>query len=193
MKNLYTIITLVTLFLSTTLFSQEFKTSTMYQITDFKSQLDTNKNETSKQIELFLFKDGQAITKLINLDKDDLDFYLDATIKVLENPTLTNVKQVIKVEFEFLSCCSNYESLYFMVTNNDELIKLPQLDYMQCEYATDKMEYIFPNQKFGQANTILTTESFLDEHQETESVTIVSTKNWKKQNAVEEYSYNYRD
>lgn len=185
--------TIIALLIITSFYAQEFKKTTDYKISDFKSELNATKNNNDKEVEVFLFKDGEPITKLINLEKNDLDFFMDVTIKSLENTGLENVKQIIKVEFEFMACCSNYESLYFVQTTDNEFVKLPQLDYMHCEYATDKMEYIFPSQKFGQANVILTTESYLDIDQKTETIKIVDTTVWEEKNAVEEYSYNYKN
>ena len=185
------IITLITLFISLTIFSQEFKTSLDYTITNFKSELNKTKNKHAKQLEVYLYKNDEPITKLINLDKDDLDFFMDVTVQVLENPNLKDVKQIIKIEFEFLACCSSYESLYFIQTTDNEIVKLPQLDYMFCEYATDKMEYVFPAQKFGQENVILTTTSYLDISQKTESIAILNTQIWEEKDVVREYSYNY--
>ncbi len=185
--------TIIALFITAFFYAQEFKITNDFKISDFKSQLNATKNNNDKEIAVYLYKDDEPLAKLINLDKNDLDFFMDVTVKVLENPNLENTKQIIKVEFEFMGCCSNYESLYFVQTNDNELIKLPQLDYIHCEYATDKMEYIFPSQKFGQANVILTTESYLDSNQNTETVKVVNTTVWEEQNAVEEYSYNYND
>ncbi len=187
------VITLIAIFTSILFYAQEFKITTDFKITNIKSVLNNAKINDSETLDIYLYKEDEPISKLIKMAKDDLDFFMNATIKVLKNPELNNTKQIIKVEFEFLACCSNYETLYFIETTNNEFIKLPQLDYMFCEYATDKMEYIFPSQKFGQANKILTTESYLDIHQKTESVKIVNTQIWEEMNAVEVYSYNYRD
>ena len=191
--NLKFLFTLIVMTIFTTFYGQEFKETKDFTITNYKTALNATKNNETKNIELFLLKDDQAIGKLIDLDTSDLDFFMDVTIKVLENPELNNVEKIIKVEFEFLACCFNYESVYFVQTTNNEIIKLQELDYMQCEYATEKTEYIFPNQKFGKPNVILTTESFLNEDQETIDINILNTTIWEEKDAVEEYSYNYKN
>ena len=80
-----------------------------------------------------------------------------------------------------------------MITQNEKVIKLPSLEYMQCEYATERIEYIFPNQKFGKANTILKSESYLDDNQVTSEINILKSIVWEEENSVQEYSYNYKN
>jgi hypothetical protein len=189
MKTFYTIFALV---FSLNFYAQNFKDSTDYSIADIKNNTDKT-DPKNKELNVYLFKDDEVLAQLVDLTTEDLEHYYGTTIQVLESPELDNIKAVIKVEFEFLEGCTNYETHYFLQTNDDVLIKLPTLDYMHCEYATSKIEYRFPNQDYGQDNAIILTESFLDEHQNVESVNVIKTIVWEEKDPIQEYSYNYEN
>jgi len=69
------------------------------------------------------------------------------------------------------------------------LIKLPTLTYRQCEYATEKVAYIFPAQSFGKDNSILQSLCFLDKNRNTESIAVEKELVWDEQTDIE-YTFN---
>jgi len=187
MKTLYT---LIALFISISFYSQNFKETTDYHLTDYSEVLNTTKVNYNKTFEISLIKDDEPLAKLMTLSKNDLDVFLDTKVEILDNPNLNNIKKVVKVTFEFLDSCLKYETYYFLITEENLVIKLPQLTYRQCEYATEKVEYIFPVQQFGKENTIIQSLSFLDENQVTDGIEIEKTMVWKEDNKEELYSSN---
>ncbi len=187
MKNL---ITIIALFLSSILYAQNFTESNLYKLSDYSKVLNTTKIDYNKTFTIYLTKDGEPLAKLLTPSKNKLDVFLDTKVELLENPNLENIKQVVKVTFEFLDSCISYETQYFLVTNENILIKLPNLDYRQCEYETEKVAYIFPNQEFGKENNIIQSLSFLDKNGNTESIEVEKTIVWEEENNPELYSYN---
>ncbi len=189
-----TIFTILALFISSSIFSQDFKTTTDYKISDLKSVLNTTKIDYNKQMEVYLInKDDEPLVKLIDLSKNDLDLFLDTSIEILENPNLKNVKAILKVKFEFLACCIETETQYFAITNENLLTKLPILNFTQCELSDSKLEYIFPNQENGQENTILEVMAHYNKKEQIKSIEILNRVVWEERDAVEEYSYNYEN
>jgi len=178
MKALYT---LVTLLIMTSIYSQNFEEIENYRLTDYSKVLNTTKIDYNKSFEISLVKDGEPLVKLMDLSKDDLDSFLDTKIEVLENPKLNNIKKVIKVSFEFLEHCIKFETQYFLVTDENSLIKLPSLRYRQCEHENERIEYIFPNQEFGKENTIIQSLSFLNEENRTKNIEIEKLIVWEEQ------------
>lgn len=190
MKTLYTIIAL---FIGSTFYGQTFKSTTDYKISDLKSVLNTTKVDYNQQFEVYLTKDDEPLIKLIDLSKNDLDLFLDTTIEILENPNLKNVKAILKIKFEFLACCIETQTQYFAVTNENLLTELPILNFTQCEVSTSNLEYIFPNQEFGQDNVILEVIVNYNKKDKTKSIEILNKIVWEERDVIEEYSYNYEN
>lgn len=191
MKLFFTIITLILCF---TINAQDFTDTNHYRLTDYSKILNTTKIDYNKSFEIALIKDDEPLVKLISLSKNDLDLFLDTKIDVLKNPDLNNIKEVIRVRFEFLDTCIKFETQYFLVTYEDLLIKLPVLSYSQCEQDANKqIEYLFPNQKFGKENTIIQSLSFINEENVIESIKIKKLIIWEEQVAITQNTYNNKE
>ena len=187
-----TLTTVIALFISITIWSQDFKSTAIYQITDLKKEINKVTIDMDAEVPLFLSKDGETITKITDFYQEDLNDFLDVSIEVLNNPNLSNVNAIIKVEFEFLRGCSEFESYYYIQSKDGLYIELPILDYAQCEYPTSKIAYVFPTQKFGVENTILKTRSFLNEDASTESIDQLKQIVWEERDQIE-YTFNYEN
>lgn len=160
MKNLITILILV--FTFQFINAQKFIKTDKYNIV---SKVGT------KQQEYTVFFD--VITKDIDASKigtiriSDLESFDDISIRVLLNPNLENIKEVVKVETNYSACCGYTETFYFMITNDSDFISLPHIENTYCEDAISEVQYLFPTQKFGKDNMILKTEVTYTEDIET--------------------------
>ena len=175
---------IIALFFISSINAQNFKVTDEYQLSNYDEVLNTTKIDYTKTFDVYLLKDGEPLSKLISLSKNDLDNFLDTKIEVLKNPKLNNVKKVVKVTFEFLDSCVRYESHYFLITDENLVIKLPKLSFRQCEYATEKVTYIFPSEKYGKKNRMLQSLCFLDENKQIEGIEIEKEIVWKEKSDV---------
>ena len=183
-----TLATTIVLLLSITFYSQSFKASSEYSITNFSTELNAINYNSNSQVELHLYKGEEIITKLTSLTKENLDTFLSVQVEVLENPTLVNVEKVIRVRFEYVAGCSDFETQYFIQSNDGSITTLPTTEFTFCEYATAKIEYIFPSQEFGEANTIIKSNSYLDENKVTDSIFVLEKTVWKETNTTEGFT-----
>ncbi|MEE9350611.1 MAG: hypothetical protein V3U80_11230 [Flavobacteriaceae bacterium] len=180
--------TTIAFLMSISFFSQSFKATSKYSITNFNTQLNALNFNAEDQVTLHLYQDTKKIIKLSSLTKKNLDTFLSVHVEILENSGLDNVKNVIRVRFEFVAGCSDYETQYFIQTNDCDIIELPTTEFTFCEYEVAKVEYIFPSQQFGEENSILKTTSFLDENGKTESIFIIEKNIWEEEQTIEELS-----
>ncbi|MFD2562836.1 hypothetical protein [Aquimarina rubra] len=98
---------------------------------------------------------------------NDIELFEDIFITTLENPGLEGISEVIKMEVEYLACCAQVESYYFLVTDDSNtIIPLPQLTNVYCENADTDTQYTFPNQEYGIKGNILETETLYKETSE---------------------------
>jgi len=121
-----------------------------------------------------LIRLGGTSESLSTLTINDIDLFEDIFVTTLENPGLDGISEVIKVDIEFLSCCAEVQSYYFMVPNDsDTIIPLPQLTNVYCENSNTDSQYTFPNQEYGIAGNILETQTL---YKETLAVNYVNLK-----------------
>ncbi|WP_299218282.1 hypothetical protein [uncultured Aquimarina sp.] len=121
---------------------------------------------------------GGISENLTTFTINDIELFEDIFITTLENPGLEGVSEVIKMEVEYLSCCAQVESYYFMVTNDDKLVSLPQLTNVYCENSDTNSQYTFPSQEYGIKGNILETETLYNEKLETKYVNLKLSLTW---------------
>jgi len=110
---------------------------------------------------------------------NDTELFEDIFITTLENPGLEGISEVIKMEVEYLACCAQVESYYFMITDdNDTIIPLPQLTNIYCENSNTDSQYTFPNQEYGIQGNILETETLYKETSEIKYVDLKQSFSW---------------
>ena len=68
---------------------------------------------------------------------------------------LEGVAEVISVESEYLSCCSQVKVHYFLRTDDHKLITLPRLTNVYCEDTSQDLRYTFPGEPYGEDGLII--------------------------------------
>ncbi|WP_299260176.1 hypothetical protein [uncultured Aquimarina sp.] len=121
---------------------------------------------------------GGISENLTTFSINDIELFEDIFITTLENPGLEGISEVIKMEVEYLACCAQVESYYFMITNDNKLVSLPQLTNVYCENSDTDSQYTFPNQKYGIKGNILETETLYKETSEIKYVNLKLSLTW---------------
>lgn len=131
-----------------------------------------------------LVRSGGISGKLSTITIEDTELFEDIFISTLENPGLKGVSEVIKMEVEYLSCCAEVQSYYFLVKDNKEVVSLPALTNIYCENTNADEQYTFPNQKHGSEGTILETQTFYkNETTEIEYINLKQQLTWDDSNS----------
>ncbi|KAA1245408.1 hypothetical protein [Aquimarina sp. RZ0] len=125
-----------------------------------------------------LVRSGGISEKLSTFTIDDTELFEDIFITTLENPGLQGISEVIKMEIEYLACCAEVESYYFMITDKNEVVSLPRLTNVYCENSNTDSQYTFPNQKYGVEGNILETETLYKETSEVKYINLKQSFTW---------------
>jgi hypothetical protein len=161
---------------------QDFTLIEDYTIYESDYELDslfwTIPPEERQPIKAFLTPTSDTTNHIQEFTILELETYDGNRIYSLKDPKLSNVKEIIQVQFEYFACCVSVENHYFIVTYDNEWIKLPVVNYVACDGPEPFEEYRFPNQKFGIENTILKTNSFPDSNYNIDSVKVIENYTW---------------
>jgi len=85
----------------------------------------------------------------------ELESYDSTNLDERKLNDLDNVSSLIIVENNYSVCCSSHESHYYLITKNEKLIELPQINNTHCDGPEPYETYIFPTEKGGEQNNIL--------------------------------------
>lgn len=154
--------------------AQDFQESKKYSI---KANLKT-KNQEYDNYTFDLIKSNDNSKKVTTFTINEIDLFEDVFISTLENPGLDGVSEIIKVEIEYIACCANVETYYLLVTEENNIISLPQLDNVYCENTDTVLQYNFPNQEHGALGSIVKNEVLYTDLGEIESVTRIQKFTW---------------
>jgi hypothetical protein len=150
---------LLPFFLFNFVFAQDFEESKTYQLTDVKSQIDTvylnNFSAERPAIKTHLVKRKDTLDLLVSFNVQSGESFETATVSEMVNPKLKGVKSVLKVEIEYVGCCSVYESYYFLITNKNELLEIPMIEWASCDWPENRPAYLSPNQEGGKEGAIV--------------------------------------
>ena len=178
------IIFLLTVLLSAPLVNaQNFETTTKYKVVASlqdkgSAYLNTTFNIVNAQEEFESFS-----TFTIR----DEEFYDEMTISTLKNPGLQGVAEVVKVEVESTTCCTNVEAYYFLVTEEKSFIPLPSLENLYCDESGQDLHYVFPNQAFGRENAILKTKMSYTKTYDVQNVNVLQQFSWNDDDFEDEH------
>ncbi len=158
MKKLTLIIALV--FAGFTQMSaQQFDNTEAYFVS-----LSSNLNEDGEEVQsAMLTTTTDSPQEVTSFPIADVSLIHDVHIKKLVNPGLSGVTSVLKVDVQYVEYCSYVVSNYILVTENGGYITLPILTNEYCGDSDKEIVYLFPNQSFGQANQIATSEVTVQE------------------------------
>lgn len=121
---------------------------------------------------------GGISENVFTFEVKDIELFEDIFITTLEKPGLEGISEVIKMEVEYLACCAEVDSYYFMVNDENELIKLPHLTNVYCENSNTDSQYTFPTQEYGISGNILETETLYKETSEKKYVNLIQSFIW---------------
>lgn len=125
-----------------------------------------------------LIRLGGISENVFTFEVKDIELFEDIFITTLEKPGLEGISEVIKMEVEYLACCAEVDSYYFMVNDENELIKLPNLTNVYCENSNTDSQYTFPSQEYGINGNILETETLYKETSEIKYVNLKQSFTW---------------
>lgn len=158
MKKLLLIIT-VFLAVSTQMTAQQFDTTDAYFVS-----LASTLNQDGEEVQSALLATDEISPKEVtSFPVADASLIHDVKITRLENPGLNGVKNVIRVNVQYVEYCSYVVSNYILETNDGGFITLPILTNEDCGDSNKAFVYLFPNQVFGQVNQIVTSEVTVQE------------------------------
>jgi|GEM_PF-1616585 len=185
--------TCLSLMLTVLAFSQEFELSDNYVIHEPEYDLDslfwTTPNDQRKPINVYLTLKSDTIKHIQEFTILELETYDRNWVFSLKEPQLLNVKEIVKVEFDYMACCVTVENHYFILTTDDRWIKLPTVDYVACDGPEPFFEYRFPSQKFGIENTILETKSFPDSTYSVDTIEVLKRIKWTGKEITTTYTH----
>jgi hypothetical protein len=161
---------------------QEFEVTGKYVLIEPKYELDSlfwvTPYEERKPIKVFLTAKSDRTNHLQTFLIHELETYEGYEIYSLTNPKLDNIKEIVLVKFEYVACCSSFDSHYFLITKNDNWIKLPLVGHVSCDGPEPFEEYRFPIQKFGLSKSIVKTTSYQNQEYQVDSVAVKETFTW---------------
>lgn len=161
---------------------QDFRLVEDYKVHEPRNALDslywTLPYEERQPIKAFLTPALDTSIHIQEFSIIEIETYDGNRIYSLKEPKLSNVKEIIQVQFDYVACCVSLDNHYFLVTEEDEWIKLPEINYVACDGPEPFKEYRFPSQNFGVVNTIIKTNSFPDSTYIVDSVIVIASYSW---------------
>ena len=145
--------------LSAQLSAQQFDTTDSFFVS-----LASTLNQFGEEVEsAMLSTDADSPLAITSFPIADASLIHNVHITKMKNPGLSGVKSVLKVDVQYVEYCSYIVSNYILVTEKGGYITLPILTNEDCGDSNKEIVYLFPNQDFGQANQILTSEVTVQE------------------------------
>ncbi|MFC5045809.1 hypothetical protein ACFSTE_19820 [Aquimarina hainanensis] len=161
-----------------TISGQEFTASTDYIYT--KTIKKTGKEYPSYVIDLYQNSDNDK--SLVSFTIEDTELFEGIFLSVNKTPGLEGITEVIKIEVEYLGCCAHVDALYYMLTDENKVIKLPNLTNVYCTNSNADFQYTFPNQQHGIKNNILKTKTTYTDSHNKGFVTTKESFTWNNMN-----------
>ncbi len=172
MKNI--IIILIITFSFQFVKAQKFIKTNKYTIVN---KIGTKQQEYTALLDI-VTADNNA-TKIGTIHVSDLDTFDNINIRVLSNPTLEDVNEVIRIDTNYSACCGHTDTYYFMVTDENDFISLPKIENTYCDETISEIQYIFPGQTFGKENMILKTKvTYTEDIRKVKSTELLQSLVW---------------
>ncbi len=160
-----------------------------FQYTNAQKFIKTNKytivnKKGTKQQEYTMLFDvvttDSTAKKVGTIQVSDVDSLDDVRIRILSSPNLEEVKEVIRIDTDYSGCCAYTNTFYFLATDKNDFISLPNIENTYCEETISQIKYLFPAQKFGKENMILKAKITYSENIETiKKRQIIQSLVWK--------------
>jgi len=170
------------LLLSNLTIAQNFETSKTYRLTDVKSHIDSiylnNHSAERPAIKTHLVKTKDTLDQLVSFHVQSGETFETAIVSELVNPNLKGIKSIIKVEIEYVGCCSIYESYYFLLTNKNELLEIPMIEWASCDWPEIRPAYLSPIQDGGKEDALVLAGLNYNSRGELDSITTKNVLLW---------------
>lgn len=134
--------------------AQSFQETSKYLL---KTEVKEDGSEFPTHV-VSLSRRGGISEEFITLTINDSELFEDILVTTLDNPGLTGVSEVIKMQVEYVACCAEVTSYYFIVKENQEIVELPSLTNVFCDNTNAERRYIFPNEPHGVSQNIIDSE-----------------------------------
>jgi len=134
--------------------------------TDSEYQLRTKiqeKEDAYAPLTMMLHATNDSEDILGSFQIADQDLVDEVHITTMKDPGLDGISEVVKVEVAYSACCVYVVSHYFMITDEQDVIMLPQLENTYCEDTNTEIVYSFPNDVFGTPGLIVKAEQIYDD------------------------------
>lgn len=164
--------------------AQGFQETVKYIV---KTEIKEDGSEFPSRVVSLLSRGGIS-EELVTLTINDSELFEDIFITTLENPGLDGVSEVIKMQVEFVSCCAEVESYYYLVKDTNEIVPLPRITNIYCDSTNTDSHYIFPNQEYGIENNIRETEFSYSEDFEITYTNVKQNYTWENNELFESKS-----
>ena len=103
---------------------------------------------------IFLIKNANDTIREFKIEPPaDSDF--DQRIIIKDISGFGKYKEVINIEFSYTGCCSSIYDNYTLMGDDGNYENLAELYNVHCDGPEPELDYIFPNEKFGQEQVIL--------------------------------------
>jgi len=151
------------------LHSQSFKLSDP----KFKSQ-----NEFQKSAQF-----GEAIIYLIDsVNQDTITNYTvyigesenEYSLEIMPITDLAKFEIILKVEIISTACCSSIFTYYNLLDKKKFNYELVGIYNTHCDGIEPRIDYMFPNQEFGECETVLKVRKFNNYSSELDSIQVLS-------------------
>lgn len=149
-----TLFTFFALFLAVTIVqAQQFEKTDAYFVT-LQNSLGEDDAVSASAI---IYTDDVTPIKITTIPVVDTKLINKINITQLNSVGLNGVRKVLKVEIQYIEYCSYYVSNYILETDKGGYITLPMVTNEDCGDTDTEIVYLFPTQKFGKENEILTS------------------------------------
>jgi hypothetical protein len=154
--------------------AQDFKETRKYIVT-IETATKQQEYETTKT---HILAPGPGMQKVATLEIPKSEAFHEMRISVLEKPQLNQIKEVIKVEFEYSGYSLSINTYYFLVTENGNYITLPKVTKIYDDITEPIVDYVFPTQKHGKEETIIKAIFHYTNNYSTEEIEVIQSIVW---------------
>jgi len=158
------------LFLILSLKSQEYTLSKLSSDCTYPEL----KHENPLTCTIFLLENGRDTLRRFQVQAPaDSDFDQRITVRNISN--IKNYNQVINIELSYTGCCSSIYDHFLLVGSKGEIQELPNLYNVHCDGLEPKLDYIFPNERFGEDEVILKAIKSFNNSYDLDTIQITNT------------------
>ena len=134
-----------------------------FQLTKFDSseieRFFTDNNDSDGYASIFIINNNKAKLKEI---KVFLETYTnDGKIEENSNPHIKNVRKIIRVRIFECACYCNTSTYYWLITKQNEWIKIPTIEDEDYEFEMTYKDYVFSEKKPNEIQLVEFQDEFV--------------------------------